>query len=112
MADEKNFVNDESIDTTDAVVESTSSEKEVKAVSPKKKSTAPKKANPFVRFGRWFKKFCVDFNSERKKIVWLSRKDTVKSTILVVTTVVIIGAVLGLVDFALQRGILALGTLV
>ncbi len=57
-----------------------------------------KKPNFFVRFGRKIKKLCRDVVSEMKKVVWLSKSETKKSSILVIVTVVAIAAAIGVVD--------------
>ncbi|MBP3592167.1 MAG: preprotein translocase subunit SecE [Clostridia bacterium] len=57
-----------------------------------------KKPNFFVRFGRKIKKLCRDVVSEMKKVVWLSKSETKKSSILVIVTVIAIAAAIGVVD--------------
>lgn len=62
------------------------------------KTKGEKKPNFFVRFGRKIKKLCRDVVSEMKKVVWLSKSETKKSSILVIVTVVAIAAAIGVVD--------------
>ena len=74
--------------------EAVSEEKAPKA----EKNKGEKKPNFFVRFGRKIKKLCRDLVSEMKKVVWLSKDETKKSSILVIVTVVAIAAAIGVVD--------------
>ena len=57
-----------------------------------------KKPNIFKRMGSRIAKFWRDFRSEMKKVVWLSKSETKKSSLLVVVTVVAIAAAIGVVD--------------
>lgn len=47
-----------------------------------------------------------------RKIVWMSWKDVRKSTIVVIVCVVALAVIIGLLDFAFSKGIIALGDLV
>ena len=47
--------------------------------------------------------FYQEWITEMKKVTWPGRKDTLSSTAVVIVTVLIIVAFLGLVDFALGR---------
>ena len=85
MADEKNLQANEA-----EIVE--------KKASKAEKSKGEKKPNFLVRFGRKIKKLCRDLVSEMKKVVWLSKSETKKSSLLVVVTVVAIAAAIGVVD--------------
>jgi preprotein translocase subunit SecE len=49
------------------------------------------------------KTFFQEFKTEMKKVSWPPRKETLSSTAVVIVTVLIIVAFLGLVDFALGR---------
>ncbi len=73
--------------------------------SPKKKDvkSADKKPNVFVRFGRKMSKVWRDYTSELRKVVWMSRKDVKKSTLLVCVTVAAIGIAIGIVDFVFSE---------
>ena len=62
------------------------------------KNKGEKKENFFVRLGKKIKKLCRDLASEMKKVVWLSKAETKKSSILVIVTVVAIAAAIGVVD--------------
>ena len=71
-----------------------------------------KKAGFFKRMGARIAKFWRDFRSEMKKVVWMSREDLRKNSILVIVSVVVFTLVLGGVDFVLSWTINALGSLV
>ena len=88
MADEKNLQAEE---VAEAEV---TADKAPKA----EKNKGEKKENFFVRFGKKIKKLCRDLVSEMKKVVWLSKDETKKSSILVIITVVAIAAAIGVVD--------------
>lgn len=62
-----------------------------------------KKANIFVRMGRSIKKFFQGLRGECKKVVWPDRKTVLKSSMVVIVAVVIIGAVIWLVDTGLSE---------
>jgi preprotein translocase subunit SecE len=47
--------------------------------------------------------FYQEFKTEMRKVTWPGRKDTVASTAVVIVTVLVIVAFLGLVDFALGK---------
>ena len=57
------------------------------------------------------KVWLLSYKSELKKIVWSSKNDVKKNTIVVVVAVVAIAIVVGLLDFAFSKGIIALGNL-
>ena len=54
-------------------------------------------------FSQKVKTFLQEFRTEMKKVSWPARKETLSSTAVVIVTVLIIVAFLGLVDFALGR---------
>ena len=45
------------------------------------------------------KKLWSDYKSEMKKVVWMPWKDVKKNTVLVLVSVVVLGVVIGIVDF-------------
>jgi len=47
--------------------------------------------------------FLQEFKTEMKKVTWPGRKDTLSSTAVVIITVLVIVAFLGLVDFTLGK---------
>lgn len=51
------------------------------------------------------------YKSELKKIVWMSWPDVRKNTVVVIVVVVAVAAVIGLLDYAFSKGIIALGSL-
>ena len=93
MAEEK--MNLQANEAAEAEVEATVAE----AKAPKaEKRKGEKKENFFVRFGKKIKKLCRDLGSEMKKVVWLSKSETKKSSVLVIVTVIAIAAAIGVVD--------------
>lgn len=56
-----------------------------------------------VGIGQKVSVFYQEFKTEMKKVTWPGRKDTVSSTAVVIVTVLVIVAFLGLVDFALGK---------
>lgn len=83
---------------------------EITADEKKEPAKKPKKEK--VSFGAKLKKFWRDYKSELKKIVWSPWKQVRKNTALVIVTVIVISAVIGLLDFAFSNAIVALGKLV
>ena len=55
--------------------------------------------------------FIVDCKSEMKKVVWLSKAETVKKTLVVSVMMLVTGAAIGVVDLLLTQLILLLGGL-
>ena len=74
-----------------------------------KKEKKPKEKKPNI-FKRLFG-FLRDCVSELKKVTWLSRKETTKSTFIVLAVVVALSVVIGVVDTAFEFGILGLHNL-
>ena len=72
---------------------------------------AEKKPNIFVRIGKRIAKFFRDYASECRKIVWLSWKDTRRSSIIVIVAVAIFAVVIGVLDCGFSRGIIEFGKL-
>ena len=56
-------------------------------------------------------KFFRDLKSERKKITWPSKEDTLKKTGVVIVELVIAAAVVGLLDLGFSKLVLLLGSL-
>ena len=77
-------------------------EVEVKKIENKPKKT--KKPGLFKRIGKFFRE-CV---SEMKKVTWLSGKETMKSSMIVVVVTVALCVLIGLLDTVLELGIVAL----
>ena len=72
-----------------------------------KKNAAKKDGQPniFVRAAKAVAKFFKDLKGESKKIVWPNAKTVLKNTGIVLAVVLIIGAAIWLVDWALSAGI-------
>ena len=69
----------------------------IKQSKPKKEGTA------FSRAGNAVKKFFKDFTGTCKKIVWPTGKQVVKNSLVVLATIIVIGAVVALIDFGLTK---------
>ena len=94
MADEKKTVNKE--DTSKA----------------EKKTTPIKKVgNFFVKIGKAIAKFFKDLKGETKKIVWPGRHMVLKSTGIVLAAILVIGAGIWILDFAVSGAVTGLGKL-
>lgn len=97
MADENKKVSAENTNPAKQV-------KDKKAGKPAKNAKAKdKKPNVFVRMGRSIKKFFKELRGESKKVVWPDRKTVLKSSLVVIVSVVIIGAVIWLIDTGLSE---------
>lgn len=75
--------------------------KDVVKASPEKKN---KKPGMFKKIAKFFR----ECKSEMKKVTWLSAKETVKSSIVVVVVTVALCAAIGLIDTALEYGVVGL----
>ena len=95
-------VAEESAVETTPVEASQSSPSQSSKPAPKAQAKKPvtKKPNIFVRIGRRLKKFGIDYWSELKKVSWMSGSDVRKSSGIVIVTVIVLGAIIGVVDFA------------
>ena len=58
------------------------------------------------------KKFFKDYKSEFKKIVWPSKADTLRQSLVVIIAIVVAGVVIVLLDTGLSNAMHALGRLV
>ncbi len=81
-------------------------EKNTVVETKKEKSPKPKKEKSHK-----ISKFFADLKSERKKITWYSKKDTLKSTALVIGVMVVFAIVLGAVDWSFNSLIALLAKL-
>ena len=95
MADEKKV--------TDAEVAT----KKAKKADNKKAKKAPSKFSP-KNIGKGIVRFFKDLRGETKKIVWPDAKMVVKSTGVVLATVLILGAGIWIIDFAISGAITAI----
>ena len=86
---------------------------EVVAAEKAAKDVKSKDAKP-RKPGFWskIKKFFKDNKSELKKVVWYGKKQTIKSTGLVIASLVIVSAVVSLLDLGLSRLIMWIGSLI
>ncbi len=84
---------------------SEAAEKIEKAAKAKKSAPKEKKENIFVRIGKWFKKFFKDLKGDIKKITWPTGKMVLKSTLVVIVSIAVIGLAVFLVDLALSKGV-------
>ncbi len=85
-------------------------EKKKAEVTEKKASKAkkPSKLNPkniWSAIKRWFK----DLKGEVKKIVWPTRKMVIKSTGVVLAAILVIGAGIWIIDFAISGAVTGVG---
>ena len=91
---------------------SEAAEKIEKAAKAKKAGSAKSnKENIFVRIGKWFKKFFKDLKGDIKKITWPNAKTVLKSTLVVIVSIAVIGLAVFAVDWCLKEGIKGLKSL-
>ena len=83
-----------------------------KVATKEKKAAKDKKPNFIVRACKACVRFVRDCISEMKKVTWLSRKETKKSSLVVLVVVIALSALIGILDTALEFGILGLYKLV
>lgn len=76
----------------------------VKASPEKVEKKKNKKPNIFKRMAKFFR----ECKSEMKKVTWLSGKETFKSSVIVVIVTVALCAAIGLIDTALEYGVVGL----
>ena len=75
-----------------------------KAKQERIKQSKPKKdGSAFSRAGKTVKKFFKDFTGTCKKIVWPTGKQVIKNSLVVLATIIVIGAVVALIDFGLTK---------
>ena len=85
---------------------------EKKTVKKEDTSKAEKKTNPikkignfFVKIGKGIAKFFKDLRGETKKIFWPGRHMVIKSTGIVLAAILVIGAGIWILDFAVSAAI-------
>ena len=71
----------------------------------------PKKPNFLVRMGRRIRSFTRECVSEMKKVTWLSRSETFKSSLVVLVIAVALAVLIGVLDTGLQFGVTGLRSL-
>ena len=74
-------------------------EERIKQSKPKKEGTVVTRGTATV------KKFCKDFVGTCKKVVWPSRKQVVKNTLIVIAVVLILGVFIWALDLLFQFGL-------
>ena len=91
---------------------------EKKTVKKEDTSKAENKVNPvkkvgnfFVKIGKAIAKFFKDLKGETKKIVWPGRHMVLKSTGIVLAAILVIGAVIWLLDFAVSGAVKGLSNI-
>ena len=82
-----------------------------KAKAEKKPGTPVPKKKDKVKLTERLKKFWRDYKSEFKKIVWPSKEDTTKNTIVVIVSIVVVGIVVTVLDFLFSKGLTLLSHL-
>ncbi len=71
-----------------------------------------KKENIFVRFWKKLCKLCSDTVGELKKVVWTPKNELIKSTQLVVVSVVAVSVAIALIDLGVSSIINGLAQLI
>ena len=91
---------------------------EKKTVKKEDTSKAEKKTNPlkkvgnfFVKIGKAIVKFFKDLRGETKKIVWPGRHMVLKSTGIVLAAILVIGAGIWILDFAVSGAVKGLSNI-
>lgn len=74
-----------------------------KSKKPEKDTSKDKKPNIFARMGKSIKKFFKDFKGECKKIVWPDGKTVLKSSLVVIASVAVLGLAIWVVDSCLSE---------
>ena len=88
---------------------------ESKKRMPPRQKTEEKKPSFFKKVGRFFAKigiaiakFCKELKGEMKKVTWYPRHSTVNNSVLVIVTIAVVTAIVGLMDWGISAGIMAL----
>ena len=86
----------EAVEETEVVEAPSVAEEKVPAKKKKDAKTGffAKIGGFFARVGRRIAKFCRDYNSERKKIVWKPWREVCKSSAVVVVSVLVFSAII------------------
>ena len=79
---------------------------------PEVKAKKCDKPNFFVRVGQKIKKFFKDYSSELKKVVWLSKAEVRKNSLVVIVSVIVCAIAIGIVDLAFSSIISGLAQLI
>lgn len=106
MADiEKNVRTEEGTDAKELPEKKSADKKADKADKKAKKSDKPALR---TRMGAWFKAFKSEFG----KIVWTSPRAVLMNTAMVIVTVAIVAAVIGLLDYVFSTTIVGLSRII
>ena len=84
--------------------EKNKADKKAKTSDTAKKDKKPSKFSP-KNIGKAIARFFKDLRGETKKIVWPSRQMVIKSTGIVLAAILVIGAGIWLIDFALAGAV-------
>ena len=82
------------------------------AVEKAKTAKPDKPKKPKTPLKEKIASFIREYKSEMKKIVWFSKENTIKSSIFVIISLIICAALLGVIDFALSKAIMAIGSII
>jgi preprotein translocase subunit SecE len=85
---------------------------DVKAAESEEKKPAAKEKKQKSGLLDRFSRFIRENKSELKKVVWYSREDTIRSTVLVVVAIAVFSIVISSLDFAFSSALLAIGRLI
>jgi len=102
-------VADELVET--AVQEAQIEKKAEKADKSDKKAVAKTKSGK-PSLGARMKRSLREFKAEFKKIVWSSRRDTFRNTVLVIVSIIIVAVCIGALDYVFSTLLSALGKLI
>lgn len=85
-------------------------DKEIKTASTAEKKPAKKKSDKpsvFKRFGAWLK----SCRAELKKVVWASWDSVRSNSVMVIVSILILGAVIGALDYLFSQAIVTLSVI-
>lgn len=104
-------------DNQDANEKAADSKKQAKTGKDVKKASKDipsggKKNKDKIKFSEKVKRFLREYRSELKKIIWYGPKQTFKSTVLVVITLVIAAAVIGVLDYTFSNILTTIGRII
>ena len=94
-------------EVTEEVVEQTA-KKETKVKDDKKKASKDRKPGLGSKIANFFK----SNKSEFKKISWYGKKQTIKSSAVVIVCLVAVSVVLGLLDYGISNLLMWIGSLI
>lgn len=97
----------DTVEKNEKAADAKSKTKKVKITDKKKngKHSGPSKGNPFNRMWAAVVRFFKNTKGEVKKIIWPGRQMVIKSTGVVIAAIIVIGAGVWLIDYALSGGL-------